>query len=305
MFDLTHSDLRRSLIWVLKSIESITCEANKIYPKSSNRQSPLLERPSSELQTSLGIKRKLSPLNTDIERVVHRPSPHSGYLRSFEGLSNAPLCQDHKACSVGELVPPPSSPIFPISRSTPMTEKCTPAYKRESNLPWPFPINQPPRTDPSILPTSLEKAAYLTRFHDLHQHINTGSPVSETPQRECDDPLSALSQAQTRIAILGRKCQACDAEISSLTKERSISRAQVRSLEFQLQEVQERIVEAQRQSATKEKQYVDIMAMASKIQIQGDLNMQKWKAEKEEWQQERQILAQRLAVLQHENKTLS
>jgi hypothetical protein len=78
----------------------------------------------------------------------------------------------------------------------------------------------------------------------------------------------------------------------------------VESLESQLQEIQESRDEAQRQSATKGKQYVDIMAMATKIQVQGDLDLQRWKVEKEEWEYERQTLAQRLAVLQRKNEVL-
>ncbi len=74
------------------------------------------------------------------------------------------------------------------------------------------------------------------------------------------------------------------------------------TLESQLQEIQESRNEAQRESATKGKQYVDIMAMATKIQAQGDLDLQRWKVEKEEWEYERQTLAQRLAVLQRKNE---
>lgn len=74
------------------------------------------------------------------------------------------------------------------------------------------------------------------------------------------------------------------------------------SLESQLQEIQESREEAQRQSAMKGKQYVDIMAMAIKIQAQGDSDLQRWKVEKEKWEHERQSLARKLAVLQRKNE---
>lgn len=80
---------------------------------------------------------------------------------------------------------------------------------------------------------------------------------------------------------------------------------QIKSLESQLQEDQIRRDEVERQSASKGAQYVDIMAMALKVQGQGDLDMQEWKAEKKEWQQEKQALCQWLVIVRYEMEALS
>jgi len=268
-----------------------------VYPTSPQTNPPLLQQRFSR------IKRKLSPLDTDVEMIIPKTSLRSGHPPSAVELSATTSGQDRQRNSLG--VPcPPSYPIFSTSRSISLTVKPAQASSGGNTLPLLSPISYPPYILPPIAPISPGTAAPSTHFPNLQHHINSGFLDSQLPRREYDDPLSALSQAQTRITILGRKCQACDAEIGSLTKERSIIRARVESLESQLQEIQESRDEAQRQSATKGKQYVDIMAMATKIQVQGDLDLQRWKVEKEEWEYERQTLAQRLAVLQRKNEVL-
>ena len=213
--------------------------------------------------------------------------------------------QDQDDNFLGE---PPSQPLFPIaslSGTISETAESTQASLGKDTLPRPPPMDQTSNVLPPIVSITPRTAAPLPHFQDTRQSNLRESLSPENIHLEHDSLSSALSQAQARVAILGRKCQAYEAEVSSFTKERSVLTAQIKSLESHLAEVQQSRDEAQRQSAAKGAQYVDIMAMASKIQAQGGLDAKKWRAEKEEWLQERQSLVQRLAVLQHGKETFS
>ena len=298
----SYNDLRQALIWVLENIEAATHKVSASYSGSTNRKLPRLDLSPSGQQTSARAKRRHDSSGQGTERIIARLSPRSSYPQIIERLSTVPSGQDGLDNSAEALPSQPSYPISSLPDATPVTVASRGASLRKDKLIRTSTINHPPHVLPPIVPIKPTTAVPLPHFQNNPQKTNREPLGSKNRQDEYDNLLSAVSQAQTRVAILGRKCKAYEAEVSSLTKERSILTARIKSLEAHLQEVQQSRDEAQRQSVAKGAQYVDIMAMASKIQAQGDLDAQKWKAEKDNWQQERQSLLQKLAILQHQKE---
>lgn len=192
-FSLTHSDLRRSLFWVLESIESTTREVNVVYPTSSRRNFSLLQPPSSGCPTSSRIKRKLSPFDTNIEKIVPEPS-RSDYPQSAGVLSATPSDHDRQRNSSGELPSPPLYPIFSISRSVSLPIKVKQVSSGENILPLLSPINYSPYILPPIAPSHQKRQQpkvssmtsvlgfWVPNFHNVN--IMTRSPRFRKLRRE-------------------------------------------------------------------------------------------------------------------------
>lgn len=178
--------------------------------------------------------------------------------------------------------PPPASALVSLQSPihAPTSSRHLPS---PSSLSFPSPAHALPPLSPSMLSS---KSAHIAYLQELQHQLSTKSLALQILQGEHDKLLSAFSRSQTRCATLDKKSQVADTEINGLTEDRIRLLAQVEAYELQLDELQQSRDEAHRQSAASGAQYMQIMAMSSKLQVQGAADAKKWRADRETWQQE-------------------
>lgn len=146
-------------------------------------------------------------------------------------------------------------------------------------------------------PTTTQSAQH-SHLQDLQHQISTKSLALQTLQREHDQLLAAFSRSQIRCTALDKKSQVSDHEINSLTEDKIRLQQQVEMLEAQVQDLVKSRDELTQQSTADGAQWRQIMAMSSQLQIQGAEEARRFRAEREEWEQERAALRKRIAELE-------
>ena len=182
-----------------------------------------------------------------------------------------------------------------------------------SSLHFPTP-NPPPgnlasvgasSSPPTDVSSRLTAPAHEIHLQDLQHQISQKTLALITLQREHDTLLSAYSRQQTRCITLDKKTQVSDNEINTLTEEKLRLQAQVESLDAQVEDLVRAKDEAHKQSVANSQQYMQIMAMSGKLQAKSAEEAKKWKAEREELEQEKVELMEKIKLLEEygENTT--
>lgn len=145
---------------------------------------------------------------------------------------------------------------------------------------------------------SLDVSVYTSHLQDLQHQISTKSLALQTLQREHDNLLAAFSRQQTRCLTLDKKTKVADDEIKTLTEDKTRLLNQVEALEAQVDELVKSKEEAHQQSVASGAQYMQIVAMSSRLQAQSVADLRRWKAEKEEWEKQRESFIRRIQDLE-------
>jgi chromosome segregation ATPase len=103
---------------------------------------------------------------------------------------------------------------------------------------------------------------------------------------------------QIRCQTLDKKSQVSDHEINTLTEEKIRLQSQVEAFEVQVEELVKSRDEAQKQTTANGAQYMRIMSMSSKLQIQGAEEAKRYKQEREGWERDREGLQRRIEDLE-------
>ena len=154
-----------------------------------------------------------------------------------------------------------------------------------------------PPMSPSVVGAN-GQSPHITHLQDLQHQLSTKSLAHQILQGEHEKLLAAYSRSQRKCADLDKKSQVSDAEISNLSEERMRLQAFIESLEQQVEELQQSRDEAHKQSVANGSQYMQIMAMSSKLQAQGSVDQKKWKSDRDEWTAEKDRLLARIANLE-------
>jgi hypothetical protein len=141
-------------------------------------------------------------------------------------------------------------------------------------------------------------SAHTTHLQDLQHQISTKSLALTTLQREHDQLLAAYSRMQIRCQTLDKKSQVSDHEINTLTEEKIRLQSQVEAFEVQVEELVKARDEAQKQTTANGAQYMRIMAMSSKLQVQGAEEAKRYKMDREAWERDREGLERRIEDLE-------
>ena len=203
--------------------------------------------------------------------------------------AQTPLSPHRTSSSSVSAVLPPQSPL-----QAPPSSRLLPS---PSSLNFSSTSNVLPPISPSLL---MAQSPHTAHLQDLQHQISTKSLALQILQREHDKLLAAFQRSQTRCATLDKKFQVSDAEINGLAEERIKLQEKLEFFESQVEELQQSREEAHKQSVANGAQYMQIMAMSSKLQAQGAADLKKWKAERDEWCQEKEELTSKLAVLQRD-----
>ncbi|KAK2807501.1 hypothetical protein FQN50_005369 [Emmonsiellopsis sp. PD_5] len=155
--------------------------------------------------------------------------------------------------------------------------------------------NFPPQ---SQSPSSDIAAAQTSHLQDLQHQISTKTLALKTLQGEHDRLLAAFSRQQSRYATLEKKTKVSDHEIETLAEDKQRLESQIESLESQVEDLIKGKEESRQQSVASGAQYMQIMAMSSRLQAQGASDMKRWKAEKEGWENEKRQLQERVKELE-------
>ena len=150
---------------------------------------------------------------------------------------------------------------------------------------------------PSVVGSGAQ-AAHTAHLQDLQHQLSTKSLAHQILQGEHEKLLAAYSRSQTRCAALDKKSAVSDAEINDLTEDHVRLQTSVETLEQQVEELQQARDEAHKQSAANGTQYMQIMAMSSRLQAQGAADQKKWKTDRDEWSAEKDKLLLRIAALE-------
>lgn len=254
-----------------------------------------------------GTKRKIELLEKERDETPKRACPlmHKDRSQAIEWCRFSPLQNDGRRRSlIGE--PPPMS-LSHSPRETgssmglPFVQSQSPSQAAVAGLTLPSPSSLSFSSNilPPISPrTGPSQSVHASHLQDLQHQISTKTLALQTLQREHDNLLAAFSRSQIRCATLDKKFQVSDTEINSLTEERIKLMSQVEAFETQVEELISSREEARKQSVANGGQYMKIMAMASRLEGQGAADRKKWTLEKEEWEQEKAGLRQK--ILTHE-----
>ena len=110
--------------------------------------------------------------------------------------------------------------------------------------------------------------------------------------------MAAFTRSQTRCAALDKKSQVSDTEINNLSEDRIRLQSEIEALEQQVEDLQQSRDNAQKQSVSSGSQYMQIVALSSKLQAQSTADERKWKADRESWIEEKGKLSARIAALE-------
>jgi hypothetical protein len=152
-----------------------------------------------------------------------------------------------------------------------------------ATLPSPSPLNCHPRSLPSIsspTTTSIQTSAHSALLQDLQHQLSVKTLEVRTLQRDYDNLLQKLEQQSTKCTTLEKKSEVSDAEIDTLTDEKKKLQAQFAATEAQVKELQQSRDEARRQLVANGAQYMRIMDMANRLQVQGAEDKKKWETER-------------------------
>ena len=306
--DPAKSDLRQLVGWIIESIESTTRILSLVRLNSSPSSTQAFQlRNKSEIGPSpVGTKRKSKFHDADnggaaaLSSLHHQREP-----RSREG-SLALYFSDEDRASKGSDESPPLTSHSTRSSSGTIFGQPQPLLQASSENRLLLPSPKLPSTLmlPPISPSLTGSAAHLAHLQELQQQIDTRTLAFETLQREHQNLLSAFSRSQSRVATLDKKFIASEAEINELNDGRARLQAQIEALEAQVQEIQQIREDAHMKSITEGAQYMQIMAMSSKLQAQGASDSQKWKAEREQWELDKKAFTMQIEHLECEKQAL-
>ena len=144
------------------------------------------------------------------------------------------------------------------------------------------------------------QSAHIAHLQDLQHQLSTKSLAHQILQGEHEKLLAAYSRSQTRCNSLDKKSQVSDAEINNLSEDRQRLQSQIEMFEQQVEELQASRDEAHKQSVANGAQYMQIMAMSSKLQAQSASDLKKWKGDREEWASEKDELLKRIEKMEKE-----
>lgn len=307
--DPAKSDLRQLAGWIIESIESTTRILTLVRLNSSHRSTQAFQlRHKTEIgQSPVGTKRKSKFHDADdggdaaLLSLHHQREP-----RSREGSLALYLSDEDRASKASDESPPLTSHSTRSSSGTifGQPQPLLQASSENRSLLLPSPKLPSTLMLPPISPSLTGSASHLAHLQELQQQIDTRTLAFETLQREHQNLLSAFSQSQSRVATLDKKFIASEAEINDLNDGRARLQAQIEALEAQVQEIQQIREDAHTKSITEGAQYMQIMAMSSRLQAQGASDAQRWKAEREQWELDKEAFTMQIEHLECEKQAL-
>lgn len=154
-----------------------------------------------------------------------------------------------------------------------------------------------PPMSPSVVGPN-GQSPHVAHLQDLQHQLSTKSLAHQILQGEHEKLLAAYSRSQSKCAALDKKAHVSDTEINNLTEDRIRLQGQIEAFEQQVEELQQSRDEAHKQSVAKGSQYMQIMAMSSKLQAQSASDLKKWKTDRDDWSKEKDDLVTRIASLE-------
>ncbi|MCJ1243116.1 hypothetical protein MMC30_000313 [Trapelia coarctata] len=302
------TDLYQSWVWVLDRLSASVQIAKELLVSrhvllQGSQSSVMYYDKTRGNQSPEGLARARWEKDDKIDNRPYRSSPHpdrDGPRRTDRIASSEP---ERRKSIAGDVVPHhmQSSPFtaspWTTSRiSQPDSPMQAPPSIRQlpspSSLNFPSASQLPPPLSPSF---PGPKSPHTAHLQDLQHQLSTKSLAHQILQTEHEKLLAAYSRSQMRCATLEKKSHVSDTEINNLAEDRARLTNEVDRLELQVEELQQKKDEADKQSAASGAQYMKIMDMSSKLQAQSAADLKKWKLEREAWQIEREALLSRLA----------
>ncbi|KAF2022109.1 hypothetical protein BU24DRAFT_457998 [Aaosphaeria arxii CBS 175.79] len=162
-----------------------------------------------------------------------------------------------------------------------------------SSMKFPTSSTIPPISSPT---SSLTGSAQSSHLQDLQHQISVKTLAFQTLQREYDSLLQKLERQRTKCTTLEKKFEVSDVEINSLSDEKERLQSQVITLEAQVEELQESRDEARRSLMANGTQYMRIMEMANRLQVQNTEDRKRWDAERTELEQRIKVLEEAMVT---------
>ncbi|MCJ1402477.1 hypothetical protein MMC11_005697 [Xylographa trunciseda] len=230
-----------------------------------------------------------SPLKADTLRA----------LPSFEGERRKSIAGEYGS---GHLPYSPSSTAASTGPHLSFLQSPTQAPVSNRPLPSPSSLNfSSSQFLPPLSPLFMgPKSPHTAHLQELQHQLSTKSLAHQILQGEHDKLLAAYSRSQIRCATLDKKSQVSDNEINNLVEDRLRLQSQVNAIEIQVDELQHSKDEAQKQSVASGSQYMQIMGMSSRLQAQAAADLKIWKTDRDDWQNEKELLLAKIASLELE-----
>ena len=217
--------------------------------------------------------------------------------------SRAPLEDERRQSHLSRSTSPHSENRSSSREPYPSTVLSRSPPSRHLSSPNPFHLPSVGAVGVSPKTTDLNTMAY--QIQELQQQLDAKTTSHRTLEAGYAQMRTAHSDVQAKYALLGKKSSVADTEVTSLIEERTVLQVQVESLEQQVTELQYSRDSAQTQSAASASQYLQIMAMSSKLQAQGAIDLKKYKADREAWAAQKGELEQKILDLEKAHGTAS
>ena len=237
-----------------------------------------------------------------------RPALFSRHVRNSETSKQSAI--SHLAYDPHLSKPPDPAPLPPIQTQVSFEAVLT-QISAPLQAPHPrhaLPYSSTERSTVFTLPPltlSPPKSASFTSHSDMSQPETWFDDTNlQSLQRENADPISAYSQAQTRIAELDATLQASSAEVAKLFKERQGLKAKIEILEAEAEELHSNAEQSQQHTFAKDAQYSQILEFSTRLQTQAMSDSQQRKLDYEKWEHERQAMLQTITILRAEVRSL-
>jgi hypothetical protein len=183
--------------------------------------------------------------------------------------------------------PPGRSISSPTSMSFPSPSSANYGSTSQAvNLPPPSSLQQPPGS--GYLPpigSGRPDAAMQAHSAALQHEVSVQKIALSTLQNEHDKLLAAYLRSQTRASTLEKKQNVSDAELISLSEERSRLQEQILELEKSIEELTKSREECRQAAVQEAKQYVEIVKKASQLEMIAAKEREIWNATKLELEQ--------------------
>ncbi|CAF9919633.1 MAG: hypothetical protein ALECFALPRED_001243 [Alectoria fallacina] len=178
------------------------------------------------------------------------------------------------------------------------------ASSSKTRLLTPPPTSSGTFTLPPIALSSPRPTSCALYSGNLPHRLGTDYPTTHTPTHENIDLASAYAQAQLYIADLDTRVQASRAENGKLAKERKRLRGKIELLETQLETLEQSKQQTQEHTTAKDAQYLRIVELSTRLQIQCAEESQARRVEQHEWYFEKKSMQSVIDSLENAMKGL-
>lgn len=295
---ISEAGIKDSLIWANNSVEASTRLVREF--AASQRALPRITVPNLGMTPAHEQPSAITSAPADYARGFMDRQERERPLDSYRRFG-PPYQPDYQLRPSDSSQPPPS-PHPTVSSGTAYMSSQSPRGIGAPTrmLPSPSSLHTAPSISsvPANHSPNSNQSPHTTHLQDLQHQVSTKSLAFTTLHREHEQLLAAYSRMQIRCQTLDKKSQVSDHEINTLAEEKLRLQSQVDAFEVQVEDLVNARDEAQKANSASAAQYMRIVAMSSKLQLQSAEEAKRYKQDRDAWERDREGLQRHIEDLE-------